>query len=133
MGIPWHETVYRRKVSDPIVKGFLLIYSITDRDSFDKLKPAYETILSRRNSQDVPIVLCRNKCDLETKREVTKAEGEALASMWNCPFFETSAKEKTNYTTCFFELVRQCRKWDIKHPAEVKCKKSFFRKFFPCT
>jgi len=54
-------------------------------------------------------VLVGNKADLEDKREVSHQEGKDLAHQWNCPFFETSAKLKTNIEETFFCLVRKIR------------------------
>ena len=59
-------------------------------------------------------MLCGNKCDLESAREVTTAEGYALAATWKCPFFETSAKAKINNETCFFQVVREIREMEKK-------------------
>lgn len=56
-------------------------------------------------------VLVGNKCDLESERQVSTAEGAALAAKWHeCAFFETSARLKVNNEVCFFELVRAIRK-----------------------
>ena len=48
------------------------------------------------------------------KREVTYGEGESLARQLKCPFFETSAKLRTNIDECFHELVRQIKRLQIE-------------------
>jgi len=55
-----------------------------------------------------PIVLVGNKADLES-REVSKSEGQELAKIMNCDFFEASAKTRTNVQESFFQLVRRIR------------------------
>lgn len=53
------------------------------------------------------MVLVGNKCDLESSRQVSTLEGKELAKFFNCPFFETSAKERTNVDECFLALVKE--------------------------
>jgi GTPase SAR1 family protein len=68
-------------------------------------------------------VLVGNKCDLTT-REVEKSEGEELAKTWGVPFFETSAKTKTNNEVCFYELVtlmKNARKVEAKPAKKRAC------------
>lgn len=91
-------------------KGFLLVYNITSRPTFDEVATLYEKILRTKDTEKVPIVLVGNKCDLKSERAVESSEGEGLAAKWGCAFFETSARLKINNETCFFELVREIRK-----------------------
>mmetsp|Transcript_2880 Transcript_2880/g.6723 ORF Transcript_2880/g.6723 Transcript_2880/m.6723 type:complete len:136 (+) Transcript_2880:172-579(+) len=51
-------------------KGFLLVYSICDKQSFDKVQELREKILRTKDSSDVPMVIVGNKCDLEDERQV---------------------------------------------------------------
>ncbi len=57
--------------------------------------------------EKVPVILVGNKVDLESEREVSVREGQALAEEWGCPFIETSAKSKTMVDELFAEIVRQ--------------------------
>ncbi|XP_073768491.1 ras-related protein Rap-2a isoform X3 [Danio rerio] len=57
--------------------------------------------------EKVPVILVGNKVDLESEREVSVQEGQALAEEWGCPFIETSAKSKTMVDELFAEIVRQ--------------------------
>ena len=48
-----------------------------------------------KDTDDVPMVLVGNKCDLEDERVVGKDQGLNLARQFNmCSFHETSAKAK---------------------------------------
>mmetsp|Transcript_2881 Transcript_2881/g.6725 ORF Transcript_2881/g.6725 Transcript_2881/m.6725 type:complete len:126 (+) Transcript_2881:439-816(+) len=94
-------------------KGFLLVYSICDKQSFDKVQELREKILRTKDSSDVPMVIVGNKCDLEDERQVLKEDGKRLADSWGCPFYETSAKERINNERVFFELVREIRKAEV--------------------
>mmetsp|Transcript_12836 Transcript_12836/g.17739 ORF Transcript_12836/g.17739 Transcript_12836/m.17739 type:complete len:197 (-) Transcript_12836:134-724(-) len=90
-------------------KGFLLVYNITDKTSFDNVTALHNKILRTKDAAKVPVVLVGNKCDLKDERVIAEAEGRSLASQWGCPFFETSAKEKINNEECFFALVKEIR------------------------
>jgi Ras-related protein Rab-5C len=50
------------------------------------------------------IGLAGNKCDLESKREVPKAEAAKYASDNACLFFETSAKTGENVLEIFTQI-----------------------------
>jgi len=91
-------------------KGFLLVYNITSRPTFEEVSNLYDKILRTKDTDKVPIVLVGNKCDLKDERQVKYEEGQALAKQWGCPFYETSAKKKYNNEACFFDLVREIRK-----------------------
>jgi len=93
-------------------KGFLLVYNITSRPTFDEVSVLHDKILRTKDADKVPMVLVGNKCDLKDERQVELTEGAELAKKWDCPFFETSAKIKLNNEACFFELVREIRKMD---------------------
>jgi len=87
-------------------EGFLIVYSIIERTTFEAASRFYDHILQVKGKEDVPIILVGSKCDLESDRDVPKSEGEALAQKWNCPFFETSSKTRVNVDEVFTELVR---------------------------
>uniref|UniRef100_A0A3B3H712 Ras-related protein Rap-1b n=1 Tax=Oryzias latipes TaxID=8090 RepID=A0A3B3H712_ORYLA len=78
-------------------QGFALVYSITAQSTFNDLQDLREQILRVKDTEDVPMILVGNKCDLEVERVVAKESGIGLARQWNsCAFLETSAKSKIN-------------------------------------
>ena len=77
-------------------QGFVLVYSITAQSTFNDLHDLREQILRVKDTDDVPMVLVGNKCDLEEERVVHKEHGTNLARQYNCAFMETSAKAKIN-------------------------------------
>jgi len=107
-------------------KGFLLVFNICEKMTFDELNILHDKILRAKDVSSVPMVIAGNKCDLRDPndpRQVTKAEGESLAEQWGCAFYETSAKEKINNEECFFQVVREIRKVEdsLKPPKPIRC------------
>ncbi|XP_039258155.1 GTP-binding protein Di-Ras2-like [Styela clava] len=85
--------------------AFILVYSITSRQSMEELLPIYEQIKTLKHSMDdVPLVLVGNKCD-EIERSIPSKEGESIARSWHCPFLETSAKNNYNVQELFQQLL----------------------------
>uniref|UniRef100_A0A7S4IDI2 small monomeric GTPase n=1 Tax=Vannella robusta TaxID=1487602 RepID=A0A7S4IDI2_9EUKA len=94
-------------------QGFLLVYSVTAKRSFETIGEMKDKILQSKESDKFPMVLCGNKCDLEKERKVTAEEGRDLAKSWNISFFETSAKSRINIEESFIELVKLVRDFDV--------------------
>jgi small GTP-binding protein len=96
-------------------EGILIVYSITSRSSFEEVRVFYNQILRVRDSvfeddgEVFPLCIVGNKCDLEGERQVSTAEGFALAKEFCCDFIETSAKSRINVDQCFYDLVRLIR------------------------
>ena len=58
-------------------EGFLLVYSITSRQSFEEMVTFQQQILRVKDKDYFPIIVVGNKCDLENERQVS-TEGEYL-------------------------------------------------------
>ena len=80
--------------------GILLIYDITDRESFQSLN-SWLIEIEKNANKNVKIILIGNNCDLEDKREVSYQEGKDFAQNNNMLFFEVSAKNNTNINEAF--------------------------------
>ena len=78
----------------------LLIYDISDRESFDSMPNWIQQVLDVKNS-DVVFVLIGNKNDLENERKVTFEEGKKFAEENNFIFQEVSAKNGNNFEKLF--------------------------------
>ncbi|KAK0053327.1 ras-related and estrogen-regulated growth inhibitor [Biomphalaria pfeifferi] len=72
--------------------GFILMYSVTSRVSYQEACKLKETVFQHRGA-DLPIVLVSNKHDLLTARAVTDDECDNLAGEMDCPRFQISVAE----------------------------------------
>jgi GTPase KRas protein len=69
-------------------EGFLLVYSITSRQSFEEVLTPQQQILSVKKLDYFPIIVVGNKCDLEHERQVSKQE----VRHWPVPFAANSSR-----------------------------------------
>ncbi|KAG0059306.1 ras-like protein [Linnemannia elongata] len=93
-------------------EGFLLVYSITSRNSFEEISTFYQQILRVKDKDFFPIILVANKCDLEHERQVSTHEGRELAKQFNSRLIESSAKQRINVDEAFYNLVREIRRFN---------------------
>ncbi|ORY99330.1 ras-like protein 1 [Syncephalastrum racemosum] len=93
-------------------EGFLLVYSITSRMSFEEIATFYQQICRVKDRDYFPMVLVANKCDLEADRQVSSQEGRDLAKQFGCHFIETSAKQRIHVDDAFFQVVRDIRRFN---------------------
>ena len=75
--------------------GFLLLFAINDKESFEALK-AKVVRIQKNNKGDLPIILVGNKCDLESSREVEKQSAMDYAKTIGAKYYETSALNDRN-------------------------------------
>lgn len=84
----------------------MLVYDITRRETFNHLTTWLEDARQHSNSSMV-IMLIGNKCDLESRREVRREEGEAFAREHGLIFMETSAKTAANVEEAFINTAQE--------------------------
>ncbi|KAI8061484.1 small GTPase superfamily [Gilbertella persicaria] len=90
-------------------EGFLIVYSITSRMTYDRVNKYRDQIFRVKNTNCIPMVLVGNKCDKITDREVTREEGVSKSRLIGCEFVETSAKTCVNVERSFYSVVRLIR------------------------
>lgn len=96
-------------------KGFLLVFAMNDRSTFEEIKQLRDQIVKVKDTKRVPLVLCGNKCDLpENLIDVDDESVTAYSGPLKIPYLKTSAKENINVTESFHTLVRECRKLSNK-------------------
>lgn len=101
------------------VHGYMLVYSITSRQSFEMIPIIHDKILDYAGLEKVPCVVVGQKVDLGDERSVTTAEGEALAKKLRAGFVESSAKDNMNVIKAFEALLCEMQK-EYNPPPEKK-------------
>ncbi|KAL2719675.1 ras-related and estrogen-regulated growth inhibitor isoform X2 [Vespula squamosa] len=88
--------------------GLLLVYSITDRTSFNFVRKAKEALAVADPEAAMPLAMVGNKADMVHLRQVSAEEGEILAKDFECWFSEISAAEQVvQVAESFHELCRE--------------------------
>ncbi|XP_004923689.2 ras-related protein M-Ras [Bombyx mori] len=95
--------------------GFLIVFSVTDKQSFENIRHFHTQILRVKDRDSYPMVVVGNKVDLVHARVVPPAAARLAARALHAPYLETSAKEPPlNIDAAFHELVRLIR----NHPQQ---------------
>jgi GTPase SAR1 family protein len=93
-------------------QGFILVFDITSRATFDELAVFAEQVSRAKDANfgDVPMVVVGNKCDLEHQRAVTSVEAQQFAASIGASFIECSAKQRFNVEEVFAQAVREIKR-----------------------
>ena len=95
--------------------GIILVYDITNRDSYNNITNWVRDIHEKSNEQHkISLVIVGNKADMEEDRVVSLGEGKAMAEKYDALFFETSAKSNQNIHNVFSGLTKEI----VKHHEE---------------
>ncbi|CAG5118703.1 unnamed protein product [Candidula unifasciata] len=103
-------------------EGFLAVYSIERRRSFNELRMFLEKLQQVRGIRSIPLVVVGNKVDLQNVREVERSEGEELAKTLGCPFVELTARERDSVVGAFKQLIREMDKTAVVRKENMKLK-----------
>lgn len=88
--------------------GFILVFSLTDRHSFEEIKKIKEQIVEAKDTDNIACVIVGNKKDLVDKRVVQTEEANTYARSINSVFVDTSAVRSR--TLSQFQTDLMCRK-----------------------
>ena len=97
--------------------AFILVYDISQRQTFDNLPKYYEMFkfalndIEERFSKKI-IYIVGNKSDLRAKRIVLEKEGKELANKYDAKFIEVSAKNGSYINIFFDHLIQDILKRD---------------------
>uniref|UniRef100_A0A8C0AMP7 small monomeric GTPase n=2 Tax=Telluraves TaxID=3073808 RepID=A0A8C0AMP7_9AVES len=88
--------------------GFAVVYSVTDRCSFDEvmrlcflINHIHSSPKRSSGSEQPPVVIVGNKKDLQFDRMVSTEDGENLSKALKLPFYEISTRDSYEETVAF--------------------------------
>ena len=98
-------------------EGYLIVYSINNRNSFEEVENFIKQILVTKEIEEenfntavneAAIIVIANKSDLEKERVVSTEEAKKLVSRYGgLTFFESSAKNKLNVEEAFLTAAKE--------------------------
>ncbi|KAE8742411.1 hypothetical protein FOCC_FOCC012098 [Frankliniella occidentalis] len=101
--------------------GFLLVYSVTDVQSYENIVNFHTQILRVKDRDSYPMLLVANKVDLVHHRKIPEESGRDLALRLGIPYIETSAKDPPlNVDAAFHEVVRTIRNQPIAEQVKYR-------------
>ncbi|CAJ0924942.1 unnamed protein product, partial [Mesorhabditis belari] len=103
------ESALETSPFSPHITMFMVVYSVTSRESFTTAANLLYRIFQHRKNTPVPVILVGNKMDLKRKKLVGTIEGRMLAKIYKCAFVELSALMAMNVDTMWKEILTQIR------------------------
>ncbi len=82
----------------------LIVYSIIDKNSFEKLDKWIKIVKEVNKNEEIIFGIAANKSDMFEKQEVSKEDGEGYVKDKNILFFETSAKDYKSIEKAFIGI-----------------------------
>ena len=101
-----------------VLIGAVLVYDITDTDSFQKVK-VWVKELRRMVGAEISLVIAGNKIDLERKRTVQREMAESFAASVNASHVHTSAKHNEGIDQLFHSLAENITKVKDRNGGDI--------------
>ena len=92
--------------------GVLLVFDITSKNSFEKIKNYYVDKIKEKCKKGIPIILLGNKTDLKDKRVVSQEDAIDLSVNEEYIYKETSCVNNENVADAFETIIEM---WNIKN------------------
>jgi len=108
------------------VRAIVLLYSISDRSTFEELNDTYQEIRDIENQRHIPTIVVGSKREGKP-REVTKTEGEGLAALFRALFIEISSlsprrrRGHHDADDAVISLLRHCPHFMINCLGQPQC------------
>ncbi|KAJ7912335.1 small GTPase superfamily [Mycena leptocephala] len=92
------------------IHGYVLVYSITSRASFDMIQVIYDKIVNYSGLPGIAAVIVGSKADLHMRRQVDAKDGQRLAERNKTAWIEASALRNENvgkvFELCLAEIEK---------------------------
>lgn len=109
--------------------GFMLVYSLSDAQSFEEVKAIWKRIKeSGRELQNIPCVIVGNKLDKDSIREVERSDVNEWAGRENLGsyFEETSAEDSAGISKTFNILLKQIGQNHVQKNESIRTRSTSF-------
>lgn len=83
----------------------MLVYNIASKKSAEDIMP-YHAFIRRIRGPNISCIVIGNMLDKEDEREVSEAEGRAMADSLDCSFYEVSAKSGIGVNDAFVSIAQ---------------------------
>ncbi len=102
----------------------ILVYDVTQRDSFDDLKNIWYNDLKKCGEKYIVLGIAGNKSDLYEKEEIPEEEARKYAEEINATYMAVSAKTGTNIEILFENLISRYLEKEFQTHVEEMSQKS---------
>ena len=95
--------------NDEIIRtsdSFIIVFSLTNRESFNEIRNYYNLILRIREIEYFPCVIVGNKVDLNQEFVISNEEIQNFINEFNFVYVESSVKTDFNINNIFIESYR---------------------------
>ncbi|KAJ7308693.1 small GTPase superfamily [Mycena albidolilacea] len=98
------------------VHGYILVYSIASRASFDMIQIIYDKIINYSGLPEIAAIIVGSKADLHLSRQVDSMAGQRLAQRNNTAWIEASALRNENVGKVFELCLAEIEKGNTAPP-----------------
>ena len=97
----------------------LLVYDITNKDSFIEIKDYWMDLVKENGPEQVIMYIVGNKCDLSEKEAVSEEEVRKYAQSQSISLWFTSAKDSTGIDELFEEIGKKYLSPEFTNSEEI--------------
>lgn len=99
------ETFYKN------VEGIVLIFDLTNKNSFDDVKDYFIPTIQQHCREDIPVLIIGNKKDMQDERLITYEEANEIAMKYDYCYKEVSCSENSNIVEVFKNIIQRTKSY----------------------